>query len=80
MNFERYNLSQLSRITKTNPRTLYEWIRKGYLKPCHIAGTRKKYSIQNFLDAEKSSLQEKSKIVNNNHRTNKIPDEFFDNL
>ncbi len=80
MNLERYNLSQLSRITKTNPRTLYEWIRKGYLKPCHIAGTRKKYSIQNFLDAEKHSLQDNVGSINKNYRKKNIPDEFFDNL
>lgn len=78
MNFERYNLSQLSRITKTNPRTLYEWIHKGYLKPCQIAGTRRKYSIQNFLDAEKNALQGKLQIMKNGIM--KIPDEFFDNL
>lgn len=90
MNYERYNLSQLARVTKTNARTLYEWIRLGYLKPCQIAGTRKKYSIENFLAAEKLALQyserleskqffkaeEKKKII----KRKIIPDNFFNHL
>ncbi|MCO5252590.1 MAG: hypothetical protein M9949_14375 [Candidatus Kapabacteria bacterium] len=80
----RFNLLQLSKETKTTRKTLYEWIRKGYLQPTQIAGTRRKYSLEAFQIAEakacKEALlteEEKAELAK---QPRKIPDIFFDRL
>ena len=83
MSFERYNISQLSRLTKTNPKTLQTWIKKGFLKPTQIAGNRKKYSIDAFLNAEKKALKNTQVEMIRNMKFgtgDRIPDEFYDNI
>jgi hypothetical protein len=64
MDYKRYNISQLSRLTNTHRLLLYEWIRKGYLIPSHYAGQRPKYTYEAYCKAEKLALEEyKNKII-----------------
>ncbi|MBX3045095.1 MAG: hypothetical protein KIT33_15925 [Candidatus Kapabacteria bacterium] len=58
MDYRRFNIAELSRETKTGRTTLHEWIRNGWLEHVQIVGSRKKYSIDGFLKAEKIALTE----------------------
>lgn len=61
MDYRRFNIAQLSKETNTCRTTLHEWIRNGWLEHVQIVGSRKKYSIDAFLKAEKLALEEASK-------------------
>lgn len=58
MDYRRLNITQLAVETKTTKPVLYDWIKKGFLKPTQISGGRRKYSINAFLEAEALALKE----------------------
>ena len=85
MDYRRYTINELARLTNTSKHLLYDWVRRGYLVPTQISGTRKKYSIDAFLRAEKLAREAASKsiaeaFVRKPTRNGRIPDEFFDNI
>lgn len=80
----RFNLVQLARETNTSRSTLYEWIRKGYLRPTQIAGSRMKYSIEAFKIAEAKAFQEALEKMTGIKKVEREPQpisaKFFDKL
>ncbi|GAB1371161.1 hypothetical protein MASR1M45_12230 [Candidatus Kapaibacterium sp.] len=73
MDYRRFNIAQLSKETNTCRTTLHEWIRNGWLEHVQIVGSRKKYSIDAFLKAEKLALEEASKSLKQTFRIHWIP-------
>lgn len=75
----RYNISQLSRLTGTSRTTIHDWLNKGYLIPTQIVGSRRKFTLQAFEQAEKKAMRE-TQINVRLMTPGKIPGSFFDNL
>lgn len=79
MDYGRYTISELSRLTNTSRTLIHAWKSKGYLKPTQITGTRAKYSLQAFLEAEKLALKN-GKTTKQNEHTSFMTDAFIDKL
>ncbi|ROL55818.1 MerR family transcriptional regulator [Bacteroidetes/Chlorobi group bacterium Naka2016] len=85
MDFRRYTINQLSRLTGTSRHLLRDWVRRGLLVPTQISGNRKKFSFEAFLEAERLALDEAQKseyahFVPSLRPYERIPDAFFDSL
>jgi predicted site-specific integrase-resolvase len=90
MDFRRLNISQLSKETNTSRKTLHEWINKGWLQPSQLVGSRFKYTIDSFQEAEKRSFSKNMESLNESKKnsvqivhgrySDRISDEWFDNL
>ncbi|QLH54005.1 MAG: hypothetical protein CH6_2547 [Candidatus Kapaibacterium sp.] len=85
MDYRRYTINELARETKTSKHLLYDWVRRGLLVPTQISGTRKKFSIDAFLEAERKALKELQqkeleRFVTSPRPNEKIPEAFYDNL
>jgi DNA-binding transcriptional MerR regulator len=85
MDFRRYTINQLSKLTGTSKHLLYSWVHKGFLVPTQISGNRQKFSLDAFLTAEKLALKEKEREKLNQflyepQPNQKIPDNFIDYL
>lgn len=85
MDFRRYTINELARETKTSKHLLYDWVRRGLLVPTQISGTRRKFSIDAFLEAERKALKEFQQkelecFVTSPRPNERIPEAFYDNL
>ncbi len=85
MDFRRYTINQLSRLTGTSRHLLRDWVRRGLLVPTQISGNRKKFSLDAFFEAERLALEEAQKeklarFVSSPRPYERIPDSFFDSL
>lgn len=85
MNYRRYTVNELARETKTSKHLIYDWIRRGLLVPTQISGSRKKFSIDAFLEAERRALKEfqqreLEQFITSPRPNEKIPEDFYDNL
>ncbi|QLH52785.1 MAG: hypothetical protein CH6_0107 [Candidatus Kapaibacterium sp.] len=85
MDYHRYTINQLSRLTGTSKHLLYDWVRRGLLVPTQISGNRKKFSIEAFLEAERLALEEVQKkeldrFLSSPRPNERIPESFFDSL
>lgn len=85
MDYRRFTIPELAKVTRTSRHVLYEWVRKGYLVPTQYSGMRRKFSLEAFEKAEqlaKKEVQQKivQKFITTPNKNQRIPTEFFDNL
>ena len=90
IDYRRLNISELSKATNTCRKLLHEWVNKGYLRPSQLVGSRYKYTIDSFQEAEKQAFNDNQKVMEEakksmrkdepKHFGGKISDEWIDNI